>query len=174
MNKIIPQKLKKGDEIRVIAPSRNMNILSDETIDIAKESLERLGFKVTFGKNVNNSINDEGFIDTTTIFFNAFIALLIGQLISSSKNKKRNTIIYLGLWGILFVIINIYFASLIMFLILNIIFFTLGRLGIINVLRLSGGGFYGGSGSSRGGSSRGGGFSGGGGSFRGGGASGRF
>ena len=49
MKKIIPNKLQKGDEIRVIAPSRNMSILNDETINIAKTTLENMGFKVTFG-----------------------------------------------------------------------------------------------------------------------------
>jgi len=50
-----PEKLKKGDEIRVIAPSRNLNIISQETIDIATNRLNDLGFKVTFGKNVSKS-----------------------------------------------------------------------------------------------------------------------
>lgn len=59
MNKIIPGKLKIGDEIRVIAPSRSMSILSEETIKGAKEKLEKLGFKVTFGKNVSKSIDDD-------------------------------------------------------------------------------------------------------------------
>lgn len=58
MNKIIPEKLKKGDEIRVIAPSRSMQLLSDESIDIATKRLEKMGFKVTFGKNVMNQEND--------------------------------------------------------------------------------------------------------------------
>ena len=58
MKKIIPEKLKKGDEIRIIAPSRSMSLLSDETISIATKRLEDLGFKVTFGKNVGMSIND--------------------------------------------------------------------------------------------------------------------
>ncbi|MEG0439055.1 MAG: LD-carboxypeptidase [Solibacillus sp.] len=48
----IPAKLKQGDEIRVIAPSRSMKILSDEGIQLAKNRLEDLGFKVTFGKYV--------------------------------------------------------------------------------------------------------------------------
>lgn len=59
MDKIIPNKLSIGDEIRVIAPSRSMKILSEEVIEIAKKRLEQLGFKVTFGKNVMNSINDD-------------------------------------------------------------------------------------------------------------------
>lgn len=59
MDKIIPNKLRIGDEIRIIAPSRSMNILGEEVIEIAKNRLEQIGFKVTFGKNVMNSINDD-------------------------------------------------------------------------------------------------------------------
>jgi len=58
MNKIIPNKLKIGDEIRVIAPSRSMCILNEDLIEIAKTKLEKMGFKVTFGKNVSKSIDD--------------------------------------------------------------------------------------------------------------------
>ena len=36
MSKIIPEKLKKGDEIRIIAPSRSMKILGEDVIKIAK------------------------------------------------------------------------------------------------------------------------------------------
>lgn len=56
---IIPDKLKCGDEIRVIAPSRSMKILKEDTIKLAKSRLEKLGFKVSFGKNVMNSVNDD-------------------------------------------------------------------------------------------------------------------
>jgi len=48
---IFPKKLKRGDEIRVVAPSTSFSILSEETIAIAIERLEREGFKVTFSKN---------------------------------------------------------------------------------------------------------------------------
>ena len=57
MQKIIPEKLKKGDEIRIIAPSRSMNLLSDDTIERAKKNLEDLGLKVTFGLNVKKEEN---------------------------------------------------------------------------------------------------------------------
>ncbi len=57
MNIIVPNKLKKGDEIRVVAPSRSMNLLNDETIEVATKRLEDLGFKVTFGKNVNKEFD---------------------------------------------------------------------------------------------------------------------
>lgn len=59
MNKIIPEKLKIGDEIRIIAPSRSMKILGEDVIKIAKERLENMGYKVSFGKNVMNSINED-------------------------------------------------------------------------------------------------------------------
>lgn len=59
MEKIIPEKLKKGDEIRIIAPSRNINILNEETINIAKTTLEKMGFKVTLAKNIYNTEYEE-------------------------------------------------------------------------------------------------------------------
>lgn len=59
MQKIIPEKLHKGDEIRIIAPSRNINILNEETINIAKTTLEDMGFKVTLAKNIYNTEFEE-------------------------------------------------------------------------------------------------------------------
>lgn len=52
MNKIYPQKLKKGDEVRVIASSSSFSLLSEETIKIANERFSELGLKVTFGKHI--------------------------------------------------------------------------------------------------------------------------
>ncbi len=52
MNLIFADKLKSGDEIRVIAPSRSMAIISQELRDIAKSRFEELGLKLTFGKHV--------------------------------------------------------------------------------------------------------------------------
>jgi len=52
---MIPSKLQKGDEIRVIAPSRSMALLRQDCIDLATQRLNDLGFNVTFGKNVMKS-----------------------------------------------------------------------------------------------------------------------
>ena len=49
---MIPNKLKAGDEVRIIAPSRSMTILGEDCKKIATERLEALGLKVTFGKHV--------------------------------------------------------------------------------------------------------------------------
>ncbi|QOV10607.1 S66 family peptidase [Viridibacillus arvi] len=52
---MIAPKLKKGDEIRIIAPSRSMQILSKEGIQEAIERLEEMGLLVTFGEHVYDS-----------------------------------------------------------------------------------------------------------------------
>lgn len=48
---MIPAKLARGDEIRVVAPSRGIRIISQEVRKIAIERFNELGLKVTFGKN---------------------------------------------------------------------------------------------------------------------------
>lgn len=55
---MIPQKLKPGDEVRIIAPSRSMTILGEDCKQIATERLESLGLKVTFGKYVMEADED--------------------------------------------------------------------------------------------------------------------
>jgi len=55
MEKIYPDKLKAGDEIRVIAPSSSMSIIADGPRRIGDERLMELGFKVTFGRHVDES-----------------------------------------------------------------------------------------------------------------------
>jgi len=52
MNKIFPEKLKEGDEVRVIAPARSMSIISKETQEIANKRIQALGLKLTFSKHV--------------------------------------------------------------------------------------------------------------------------
>lgn len=48
---IIPKKLQPGDEIRIIAPAMSLSLLREETSNLAKENLEKQGFKVSFSKN---------------------------------------------------------------------------------------------------------------------------
>lgn len=51
---MVPQKLKAGDEVRIIAPSRSMAILKDDCINLAIQRLESLGLKVTFAEHVKD------------------------------------------------------------------------------------------------------------------------
>ncbi|OGJ38857.1 MAG: peptidase S66 [Candidatus Pacebacteria bacterium RIFOXYB1_FULL_39_46] len=52
MNSIFPKKLKPGDHLRVIAPSRSLGLLGQETISIANKRLQKMGFELSFGKYV--------------------------------------------------------------------------------------------------------------------------
>lgn len=52
---MIPKKLQKGDEIRVISPAKSLSLISAEQQALAIKRLEALGFKITFGKNARNS-----------------------------------------------------------------------------------------------------------------------
>jgi len=52
MKTIIPKKLKIGDEVRVITPSRSMAIISKEARDIANQRFLDLGLKLSFGKHI--------------------------------------------------------------------------------------------------------------------------
>ena len=55
---MIPEKLKAGDEVRIIAPSRSMAILKDDCINLAIERLESLGLKVSFAEHVKDFDTD--------------------------------------------------------------------------------------------------------------------
>lgn len=50
---MLADRLKPGDEIRVISPSRSMVIMKEAQVEIAINRLTGLGFQVTFGKNAN-------------------------------------------------------------------------------------------------------------------------
>ena len=46
-----PEKLKKGDEVRVVAPARSIMLIGEETRKIAEKRFADLGLKLTFGKH---------------------------------------------------------------------------------------------------------------------------
>ncbi len=50
-NTIYPEKLKSGDEIRVVASSRSLSLISEETRKIAIDNFNRMGLKVTFSEH---------------------------------------------------------------------------------------------------------------------------
>ncbi len=62
---MIPKKLKKGDGVRVIAPSRSLSLpwMDNELKSLAQKRFEDLGLIVSFGKHVNE--RDE--FDSTTV-----------------------------------------------------------------------------------------------------------
>ena len=55
MEKIYPEKLKAGDEVRVVAPSRSLAIVSKVNREIANRRFADMGLKLSFGKHVEES-----------------------------------------------------------------------------------------------------------------------
>ncbi len=49
--RLFPEKLRPGDEVRVIAPSRSMGIISHSVRSLAKQRLEDMGLMVSFSKH---------------------------------------------------------------------------------------------------------------------------
>ena len=54
MQKIIPERLKSGDKVMVIAPARGIKIIGQDCRDIAYERLGRLGLEVVFAPNTTD------------------------------------------------------------------------------------------------------------------------
>lgn len=48
-----PKRLKPGSNIRIIAPSLSMKIISDETLDFAQNRFKEMGYVVSLGKHVS-------------------------------------------------------------------------------------------------------------------------
>ncbi len=109
---MVPKKLKKGDQIRIIAPSDSASIISKERIKFAEQRLMQLGFLVTYGKNVfvDNLSNEHGIQAKVSDFHDAFedksvkgIISMIGGLTSHKLLKhidwnilKKNPKIFCG------------------------------------------------------------------------------
>lgn len=51
MQKIIPQKLQKGDKVMVVAPSRGLKLIGQDCRQIAEERLRQMGLEVVFAPN---------------------------------------------------------------------------------------------------------------------------
>lgn len=110
---MIPNKLKVGDEIRVIAPARSMSIIPDDVRKIATSNLEKLGLKVSFGKYVeeNDSFSSSSIKSRLTDLHDAFsdaqikgVLTVIGGFNSNQLLKgidwnliKKNPKIFCGL-----------------------------------------------------------------------------
>ena len=54
MQKIIPQKLQKGDKVMIVAPSRGLKIIGQDTRQIATERLQKLGLTVEYAPHTTD------------------------------------------------------------------------------------------------------------------------
>lgn len=82
-NLIYPKKLKKGDQIRVIAPSFSMQLIPKKVIEIAVKRFEEMGLKVTFGDNT----------DKKDIFESSSIEERLSDLMAAFSDNSVNGII---------------------------------------------------------------------------------
>lgn len=55
MKKVIPPKLRSGDTVRIIAPSRSLSIISQEIRKLANKRFKEMGLKLTFRKHLEES-----------------------------------------------------------------------------------------------------------------------
>ncbi len=55
VSRIVPPKLKSGDEVGVIAPSRSMAMISGSVREIANQRFRKLGLQLSFGTHVEES-----------------------------------------------------------------------------------------------------------------------
>ena len=65
MEKIVPALLKKGDEVRIIAPSRGVKIIGKDVRALAEKRLNELGLKVSYAENAVDENWDE--LGTTSV-----------------------------------------------------------------------------------------------------------
>ena len=65
MKKIVPALLKKGDEVRIIAPSRGVKIIGKDVRALAEKRLNELGLKVSYAENAVDENWDE--LGTTSV-----------------------------------------------------------------------------------------------------------
>ena len=54
MQKIIPEKLQKGDKIMIVAPSTGLKIIGQDCRQIAKQRFEEMGLTIEFAPNTND------------------------------------------------------------------------------------------------------------------------
>jgi len=83
MKKIFPEKLKRGDEVRIVAPSRSMSIISEEVKQVAADRFKDLGLRVSFSENIEES----------DIFQSSSIESRVNDLHNAFANKNVKGVI---------------------------------------------------------------------------------
>ena len=92
---MIAAKLKIGDEIRIISPSRSLSVVKEERIKEAVEFLEAEGFKVTFSKNSRNidEVNSSTIEDRVSDLHEAFLDKNVKAILTSIGGFNVNQIL---------------------------------------------------------------------------------
>ncbi len=74
MKRTIPEKLKNGDLVRVIAPACSLGIISKENREMANQRFEEMGLRISFGKHIEeiDEFNSSGIESRVEDIHNAF------------------------------------------------------------------------------------------------------
>lgn len=94
-SKLYPDKLSHGDEIRVIAPSRSLSIISEENIRRAKLNLESEGYLVSFSENCReiDVFNSSSIQSRVEDLHNAFLDPNVKAILTSIGGYNCNQIL---------------------------------------------------------------------------------
>ena len=123
---IIPKKIKKGDEVRVIAPAFSLSIISKENRRIANWRFKDMGLNLTFGNNVeqinhfNSSSIESRISDLHKAFEDHNVKMIISVIGGYNSNQllpyinwdliKKNPKIFCG-YSDITILLNAIFAK---------------------------------------------------------------
>lgn len=97
---MISDKLKPGDEIRVISPSKSLSIVSQEIQDIAINQLQNMGLAVTFSENsskrdeFNSASVEERIEDIHRAFLDRNVKAIITSIGGYNSNQLLSSLRY--------------------------------------------------------------------------------
>jgi len=95
MQKIYPQKLNKGDTVRVVSPARSLGIITQESRNNAQARFEELGLLLTFGEHVeeNNDFNSSAIESRVADLHNAFLEKNVKAVITVIGGFNSNQLL---------------------------------------------------------------------------------
>lgn len=95
METIYPKKLKLGDKIRIITPSRSLSIISEECCRISNTRFKQLQLELTFGKHVNecDEFNSSSINSRLEDIHNAFEDTSVAAIITAIGGFNSNQLL---------------------------------------------------------------------------------
>ena len=103
MKKIYPEKLKSGDKICVIAPSRSLAIISKECRQIANKRLTQMGLKVVFSQHAEevNKLSSSSIKSRVKDLHAAFADTQIKAILTVIGGFNSNQLLQYIDWGLI-------------------------------------------------------------------------
>lgn len=92
---MLAERLKPGDEIRIISPSMSMSLLKEKHVELAQKRLQKLGFNITYGKNafVQNEFFSSSVEERTADLHEAFLDPNVKGILSGVGGFHSNQLL---------------------------------------------------------------------------------